>query len=269
MKKVVYAVTILFVFCMISTSSYSAIMDGLVAYYSFDAGTPKDNSGNGNSGVFEGDPKLAAGKIGACLDFDGDGDGVTVADNASLQLPDALTVAAWIFPRTGVDHGGICWKGEKIGWGANFNYRIATTGDGLTWGTTSGGNENYFATGGVLKTNEWMFVAMTADGVNEIGYISSDGVNFEIPASGQDNPKAGGAPYNVWEGQPVRIGWSQGIGGDLANMGFFDGLIDEVAIYDRALSEDELRDLAGGLLSLTAVAPAGKLIKTWAAIKAD
>jgi hypothetical protein len=267
-KKTVYAVAVLFVFSMISISSYAAIMDGLVAYYSFDAGTPKDNSGNGNSGVLEGDPKPAAGKIGTCLDFDGDGDGVTVADNASLQLPDSLTLACWIFARTGVDHGAVAWKGEMIGWGANFNYRIATTGDGLTWGTTSGG-ENYFATGGVLKTNEWMFVAMTADGTNEIGYISSDGVNFEIPASDQGNPKDGGAPYNVWAGQPFRIGWAQGMGGDLASLTFFDGLIDEVALYDRALSEDELRELAGGLLSLTAVAPAGKLIKTWAAIKAD
>ena len=268
MKKVIYAVAVLFVFSMISTSSYAAITDGLVAYYTFDAGTPKDNSGNGNNGVFEGDPKPAAGKIGGCLDFDGDGDGVTVADDPSLQLPDALTVACWIKARTGADHGGVVWKGEMIGWGANFNYRIATAGDGLTWGTTSAG-ENYFATAGVLKLNEWMFVAMTGDGATEIGYVSSDGVNFDIPASDQDNPKAGGAPYNVWEGQPVRIGWAQGLGGDLAALTYFDGLIDEVAIYDRALSEDELSDLAGGLVNETAVAPAGKLIKTWAAIKAD
>ncbi len=269
MKKLIYVAAILCVFGMISTSSYAGIMDGLVAYYSFDAGTPKDNSGNGNSGVFEGDPKPAGGKIGGCLDFDGDGDGVTVADNASLQLPDAFTVACWIKARTGVDHGGVVWKGEKIGWGANFNYRIATTGDGLTWGTTSGGDENYFATGGVLKLDEWMFIAMTGDGTNEIGYISSDGASFEIPDSGQGNPKDGGAPYNVWEGQPLRIGWSQGRGGDLAVLEFFDGLIDEVSVYDRALDEGELSDLAGGLLNETSVAPAGKLVKTWAAIKAD
>lgn len=269
MRKLIYAMAVLFVFCMISTSSYAAIMDGLVAYYSFDGGTPKDNSGNGNNGVFMGDTKAVAGKIGLGLDFDGDGDGVIIDDNASLQMADALTVAAWIYPRVGVDHGGVVWKGEMVGWGPNFNYRIATTGDGLTWGTTSGGDENYFATGGVLILNEWMFVAMTADGTNEIGYISSDGVNFEIPASDQDNPKAGGAPYNVWAGQPVRIGFIQGQGGVLEDRRYFDGIIDEVAIYDRALSEDELRDLAGGLLSETAVAPAGKLIKTWADIKAD
>ena len=62
MKKVIYAVAVLFVLSMISTSSYAAITDGLVAYYTFDAGTPKDNSGNGNNGVFIGDPKPACRK---------------------------------------------------------------------------------------------------------------------------------------------------------------------------------------------------------------
>jgi hypothetical protein len=253
----------LFAFGVISTAAYGA---GLVGYWSFDDGTAKDQSGMGNHGEIIGDPQRVAGKIGDCLDFDGDGDGITVPDDPSLQLEDALTVVCWIKARTGVDHGGICWKGEMIGWGANFNYRMATTGGGLTWGTTSGGSENYFATDGVLQLDKWMFLAMTADGAQEIGYISVDGGAFEIPTSGQGNPKAGGAPYNIWEGQPVRIGWAQGMSGTLDNLTFFDGLIDEVAIYNAALTEEELGRVMNDVLA--AVEPDSKLVTTWAGIKA-
>ena len=48
---------------------------------------------------------------------------------------------------------------------------------------------------------------------------------------------------------------------------FHDGIIDEVAIYDRALSEAEVRQNYAGLEGLTAVAPADKLAITWAAVK--
>jgi len=101
---------------MCAGSSDAAISDGLVGYWSFNDGTAKDGSGLGNHGVIKGAPKSVNGKMGKCLDFNGKTDFVEVPDSASLQLADALTVAAWVNIRTLVNHGGICWKGEKVGW---------------------------------------------------------------------------------------------------------------------------------------------------------
>ncbi len=261
-------VVMLGVSLFISTSLSADVVTGLVGYWSFDTGTAKDDSGKGNHGVIIGAPKVVDGKVGKAFDFDGKDDGVTVPDSASLQLPDALTVAAWIYVRKFVDHAGVCWKGEKIGWGANFNWRIATTGDGLTWGTTTGGTENWFATAGAIKLNEWNFVALTADGTQAVARVAPGGGALTIPTSGEGNPKPSPKPYNVWKDQPVRIGWSQGRNGDLAIVDYFDGIIDEVTIYNRALSEADLNELKDqGVNRLTAVDLSGKLATKWAQIK--
>jgi len=268
MKKRAYFVAILFVMGLVCTAAYADLADGLVGYWSFDDGTAKDNSGTGNHGDILGDPGSVNGRVGKGMDFDGDGDGIDVPDNATVQLPDALTVGAWVYVRSMIDHAGIVWKGEMIGWGMNFNYRIATTTAGLTWGTTNGEAENYFATDGAINLEEWTFVVMTADGTEATGRVSKDGAPFEIPASGQGNPQvSSSAPYNVWEGQPLRIGYSQGRDGDLAVVDYFDGIIDEVVLYNRALNEDEIVELMTQGLPTTAVAPAGKLATTWSDVK--
>ena len=73
------------------------------------------------------------------------------------------------------------------------------------------------------------------------------------------------APYDVWEGEPVRIGWAQGHSGNINTLTFFDGIIDEVAIYNRALSADEIKELMSA--PPAAVRAAGKLATTWGGIK--
>ena len=247
---------------------YADLKEGLVSVWRFDEGkgdVAHDSISN-NDGDIDG-AEWVEGKFGMALDFDGIDDGVTVPDHPSLQLPDALTVACWIYPRATIDHAGVCWKGEMVGWGTNFNFRIATVPGGLTWGTTAAG-EDWFATSTALPDmEEWYFVCLTADGSEAIARVAKEGAALEIPESAEGNPKVGGSPYNVWEGQPVRIGWSQGRGGDLAVTDFYDGIIDEVVLYNRALSEDELTDLMNQGMPVTAVEPVGKLATTWASIK--
>ena len=257
---------------MYASESHAALTDGLVAYYSFNDGTAKDNSGKGNNGKILGAPKSVAGKVGKCLDFNGTTDGIDIADSKSVQLPDALTVAAWVNVRTDtVDHAGIVWKGEKIGWGGEYNYRIAvTTNPGLTWGTCTANAENYFATDKVFNNGNWVYACLTADGTTSIGYVSTDGATLTKPGtSANTNPMPSPAPYVVWAGQPVRIGYSDGYNGVLGDVRYFDGLIDEVVLYNRALSEAEIKDLmAGKLAAIVAVDAFGKTATTWAAIKA-
>ncbi len=256
---------------MYVSKSQAALTDGLVAYYSFNDGTAKDNSGNGNHGKIIGAPRSVDGKIGKCLEFNGKTDGIDVF-SSKVEFPDSLTVAAWINVRavdsSVGDHACIIWKGEKIGWGYEYNYRIAvTTGPGLTWGTCTSSAENYFATNLDLSMGNWIYVCMTADGTTAIGYVSKDGKTLQIPASDQGNPKASPKPYVVWADQPLRIGYSQGYGGDINDVRYFDGKIDEVVLYNRALSEAEIIDLMGSNLAATAVNSHGKSAITWGEIK--
>ena len=258
---------------MICAAAYAGLTDGLVGYWSFDDGTAKDNSGMGNHGqISYGGPKVVDGQVGKALDFDGD-DGIDVPDDPSLRLADALTVAAWVYPRSvldptiGEDHCGICWKGQLIGWGADvYNWRIATCDpQGLTWGSCGGGTEGYFATANCFSEGleKWYHVALVEDGTEGTAYINGEALTDDDVTGGDRHRPS--APYDVWEGEPVRIGYAQGRGGDINTLTFFDGIIDEVVVYNRALSADEIKQLM--TTRPAAVNPSAKLTTTWGAIK--
>ena len=91
-------ICVLVVGFMVCTGAYAALEDGLVGYWSFDSGGAKDDSGKNNNGIIHGNPKPVKGKFGMAFDFDGD-DGVEIPHSATLNLPDKVTAAAWIYPR--------------------------------------------------------------------------------------------------------------------------------------------------------------------------
>ncbi|MDE2801229.1 MAG: hypothetical protein OXI94_21415, partial [Gemmatimonadota bacterium] len=75
-------------------------------------------------------------------------------------------------------------------------------------------------------------------------------------------------PLLTFSDQPVEIGVGRQVGGNLGNDNWLDAMIDEVYFWDRALSEDEVRELAGGaLVGAVSVEAQGKLATTWAHIK--
>jgi len=261
---------------LVYVSAYAGITDGLVGYWSFNDGTAKDNSGTGNNGVIIGDPQSVDGKVGKALDFNGD-DGIDIASNSTVELADALTAAAWIYPRSvvdptnGNDHCGIIGKGNMIGWGSDvYNFRIATATDqGLTWGSCGGGTEGYFATGNCLADGleTWYYVALVEDGSEGRAYVNGK-VMEDADVTGGDMHRPA-APYDTWPDEPVRIGYSQGRGGDLNNVQYFDGIIDEVVLYNRALSADEINELMTKGLPGAAVEPTDKIASVWGKIKKE
>lgn len=255
---------------MICASAYAGLTDGLVSAWLFNDGTAKDLTGK-NDGIIHGATK-AAGKYGSSLSFNGVDNYVEIPDSPSLHLPEGLTVAAWMNVKVGVDHGAVCWKGEKIGWGPNFSWRVATTSDtDMTWGRCPAGIEGWFATNGVTPaTNQWVHVALTSNAPGAATpmrcYVNGED---KTGVSGQTgmNEKP---PYLVFEGVPVEIGVGRGHGGTVGNDKFFNGLIDEVVIYDRGLTQNEIKELMGADLStITAVDPAGKIASVWGKIKGE
>jgi hypothetical protein len=208
--------------------------NGLVAAYSFDEGTGTnvaDASGTGNGGTVTGATWSTAGKHGGALSFDGAGDFVTVADTASLDLSAAMTVEAWVFPTSLTGYSAIVAK-ERTGGG--FPYGLET-GAGVPDGyVTTGPNATAAATT-ALAANAWTHVAASYDGANVRLYV-----NGVLAAT-----KAASGAIRL-SNDALRIG------GDVTWSEWFQGRIDDVRVYNRALTAAELgTDMNAAVVSST------------------
>lgn len=256
----------------ISGSAFADINDGVVAAWTFDDGKVTDAIADAHGELFKGATITNDGKFGKALDVDGNQDSrADIEFNAKLEsiIEGPHTVSYWLYVREGRNHSGV-WKGEKVGWGANFTFRMVTTSDtNLTWGTCSGGAENWFATDGAIEPDKWFHLCQTADGEEAIGYVTPEGGKTEIPVSGQQNPKLAPEPYNLFPDRPLELGAGRGIGGNDGEDTFLDGIIDDVIIWDRALTEDEVEELGSGTRpeKALAVKAEGKLATTWGKVK--
>ncbi len=271
MKLFISILTIAVFAICITTSALADLNDGVVAAWTFDDGKATDAIGDAHGELFKGASITNDGKFGKALDVDGNQDSrADIEFNADLEsiIEGPHTVSYWLFVREGRDHSGV-WKGEKVGWGANFTFRMVTTSStNMTWGTCSGGTENWFATDGAIEPNTWLHICQTADGKEAIGYVGTNG-KVEIPASGQANPQVAPEPYNLFPDRPLELGAGRGIGGNDGNDTFLDGIIDDVIIWDRALSEDEVEELANESRpdKALAVKAEGKLTTSWGKVK--
>ncbi|MBN2592009.1 MAG: laminin G domain-containing protein, partial [Sedimentisphaerales bacterium] len=199
--------------------------DGLTAHYAFENDLA-DSSGNGLDGTAIGDPTFAAGVEGMALDLNGD-DYVDCGGVAEFSFADAMTVSTWVNVRSHT----AAWmamvaKGENA-WRLGFNntttgVHYAFSGGGRGWQAANTATE--------LAFGEWYHVAATYDtNVGATVYI-----NGKADAS---NPDTGGIDINQFS---MLIGENPEATGRL-----FDGMLDEIMLYDKALSESEILYLAG------------------------
>lgn len=232
--------------------------DGVVGYWSFDDGTINGKNVTDvlgeNDGVLEGGPKQVKGKVGKALEFNGQ-NFVDIEGTKTLDVngSEEMTVAAWInadsdSPVVGVVAGccgTIVAQRDVDSWALRFDGRNA--GTELEFIINAGGwqGDNGFGIP-VYPKGEWHHIVGIVDGDKR--YIYGDGKlmkedNFNGPM------QAGGTEHEIGN----------------ANDGGFVGLIDEVVIYNRALSANEVEMLykAEGL----SVEPYGKLATRWAEIK--
>ena len=266
---------------LLGTNGYAELADGLVSVWNFDDGSANDAIGS-NDGAFMNGASTTDAEFGMALNLDnpenpatGENTGqyVEIPSSASLEQEDGVfSVSLWTYVRTGGgrDHAAMFFKGEKVGWGAFFMIRMCTTNaTNMTWGSCWEGTEGWFATDNVYAEEEWVHVAYVADGAEAKAYVTSSVTgDTVVPASGQENPKPITPPLLTFADSPVEIGVGRQVGGNAGNDFWLDAMIDEVYFWDRALSEDEVRELAGGaLIPSVSVEAQGKLATTWAHIK--
>jgi hypothetical protein len=201
--------------------------EGLVAYYPLD-GDVTDASGNGHDGVIMGDPNFAEGIVGQALDLDGDGDYIDCGNdpNFGMQETNQMTAASWVTIRSiPAAWSAIVAKGE-------YAWRIsnANLDPRFHFGITIWNAPDTFGTDGVTAVgfDEWHHVAGTFDGANINLYVDG-ALDIGVPTT---------EPIGANEASVL-------IGENPESTGrFWDGLIDEVMIYNRALSEGEILFLA-------------------------
>jgi Concanavalin A-like lectin/glucanases superfamily/Bacterial Ig domain len=200
---------------------------GLVAAYSFNAGSGRvveDSSGNSNNGAITGASWTAPGRFGGALSFDGDRDWVTVNDANSLDLTTGMTLEAWVYPTIAPSAWRTVIAKEQPAALVYFLHASSIGGNRPATGVYIGGEQDLFGDNQLIA-NAWTHLAGTYDGVTQRLFINGVQVASR-PQTGAIQTSAG----------PVVIGGNE-VWGE-----FFQGLIDEVRIYNRALSQAEIQN---------------------------
>jgi glucose/arabinose dehydrogenase/chitodextrinase len=218
-------------------SGYSAIAEattaaapptppGLVGAWSFAEGigtSAVDASGNGNVGTLVGASWTPLGRYGSALSFNGSSSTVRVADSASLDLTTAMTLSAWIQP-TASQSG---WK-TILQHESDAYFLNASNSDGPlrpSGGGTLGGNTQYLGGPAANPVNAWTNVALTYDGATLRLYINGTQVASRAATGAIQTTNS-----PLW------------IGGNSPYGEYFQGLIDEVRVYNRALTQAEVQN---------------------------
>jgi hypothetical protein len=197
---------------------------GLVAAYGFEetSGPVTDSSGLNNAGtIVNGAARTAAGKIGRAIDFDGVDDYVSVADSNALDLTTGMTLEAWVQLDTVSPWRTAIFK-EKAG---SVVYDLyATNASNSPQGEARFGSA-IVQTGAppALSAGVWTHLAVTYDGTALRVYRNG----------AQAATKAASGAIQTSTGA-LRIG------GNLIWGEYLDGRIDEVRVYNRALSAGEI-----------------------------
>jgi hypothetical protein len=199
---------------------------GLVAAYSFNAGsgqTAADASGTGNTGTIVNATWGAAGRYGAALSFAGTGS-VTVADAPSLDLARGMTLEAWVRPSA---TQGSAWRTvllKERSAGLCYSLYANSTSKKPQAVINTGGNDRSTQGASTIPVNAWTHLAATYDGTTLRIYV-----NGSLKQS-----------TNV-PGTLVTSNGALRIGGNSVWGEYFRGLIDEVRVYNRALSVSEIQ----------------------------
>jgi len=241
-KQLIYLVSFVFVFGLILTSGGNAAEANLVGWWKLDetSGTiAHDASGNGNDGTIKGDPMWVVGKIDGAINLDGDGDYVDVG-RVGISGIAQRTIAGWARASTTAIPS----------WTTVFGFAP----DGSTEGT-------YFD----IAVDDMGNYAINVQGwAGVFGPVDTEWHHFAVTYTG-----SGGSWYldsqyiDVSEGAVGTIDQFR-IGARLEDNKFFPGIVDDVRIYNKPLTLEEIQKIMAGSKAYNPVPADGALYKdTW------
>ncbi|MEI6089295.1 MAG: FISUMP domain-containing protein [bacterium] len=201
---------------------------GLVAYYPFN-GNANDESGNGQNGIVNGASlvKDRFGQDNKAYSFNGVTNNIEIKNSSSLQLTSAFTMSFWVNINNwwGGEWAPFLFKGDKI---KSPIYGIAThktDGWNLVINTTNNVSKPKLAT---LNSKKWYHIAWVWDGNNSSLYIDNKKYILNNYQGSQTNNS--GSLYFGYAANPSAGVW-------------YNGLMDDIRIYNNALSDSEISAL--------------------------
>ncbi len=268
-----FSFLVVLTFCFLPLSVYAQVTEGLHFYMPFEEGAgniAKDVGPKGFEATLHATAKFVEnGKYGGAIEFSAGSAKINEPGGKSELYTEHLTVAVWIYPYeisaevlgTGHVYGNIFF--HKSG-SSDDNVEFGLgSGQGLYW-YINAGQENAGPFDGTdvditvplpelgMQTNTWYHVVGTFDEKNLRVYL--DGVlkgEKAVPANG---------PVMIWNDNPLEFG-GRGTGENA-----YKGLMDELVVYDRAITEDEVVKVMNAR-DFFAVDAAGKLTTTWGDLK--
>lgn len=205
-------------------ASFPFPLDGLVAYYPFN-GNANDVSGSGNNGTVSG-ATLTFDRFGnpdSAYHFDGYGDYIYMAPSPSLNITGDLTIAAWVdLSSSSVDRNAVIFS----------DLLEVSPHDGYSFRLWDGNKLSFFAgdprltATTPLEVDVWTHVAVVLSGTTATSYINGafdSSATVSVPTSSSVNPTIGASAQQAY-------GWN--------------GDIDDITVYNRALSPAEISQLA-------------------------
>lgn len=196
--------------------------EGLVGHWKL-SGNARDYSGNGNDGTLMGGVTWAEDRMGQArgsAEFDGESGYVDCGNDESLNITDEITISAWV--------KGNAFDNYNFAVGKAVTYQLGAKSGKFMIRARFSGIGDTIVSGSTLTTDSWYHMVMTYDGNSFKGYLN--GVS-DIDSAINDTIIA--SANNLW------------ISGEQVYSNYWSGQIDDVRIYNRALSEDEIKALYG------------------------
>ena len=232
----------LLLMCSLQSFSQVNLNAGLVAYYPFN-GNANDASGNGNNPIFNNATPTSDrfGNPNSAYSFNGTDNYIRIPNSSSLNSSNQISICAWVKVEgfyQGTCHGNnVVMKGNADYQTGNYKIRFDdsyfTNGQNCSSSNPDVNHETFFglnsspsSTAPFIQTGQWYSVVYTCDGVTAKTYV-----NCELTGSGPAN----GITFTNSDDLFL---------GSLDNAQFpywFNGVMDEVRIYNRPINEDEIK----------------------------
>ena len=198
-----------------------------------------DYSGQGNDGTLYNDTTYTTGKFGESFSFDGVNDYVDMGDTDSLSFGDGtndfpLTVSAWVYSTQTDINDYVLSKGIGYTSGEySFYIAVGTIYLRICDASASKYQQAYYE--GSLPLNEWVYISATYDGRG--GDNAASGISIYYNGNEVTTGINENAGYVAMENgaEPLVLG--------KYSTSFFNGSIDDVKIFNRSLSSDEIKAL--------------------------
>ena len=249
MKKLMgFVTTILFVTIIFWTcgNAYGVdfITDGLIGFWSLDKNTINGNTikdlwGN-NDGTITGAPKTVEGVIGEALEFDGTTDFIQLSD---MGKSDTATVEAWILPHSFPAMAGIVSALTSDPGMVHFKIESDKR-------VTIDKRDNGDKAGSAIEQDQWFHVLYVCD-------VEEDKIDLYVNGELKGGTPSGAAQVDL---TGLMIGREK-------TDRYFPGIIDEVRVYNRVLSENEINQNYNVKSNAMSVEKSGKLTTYWGEMK--